>query len=148
MRKIVAVLIVLLMIAAPAIADTIYIWTDKDGVKRFSNQPPEGVEEYETVQGSISKPEEQARPGLEKMIKDVEQENLQSDAQKEQEAALRKAEKERKAMEEKNARIQAERSRLQKQIDELNNRALSPTFTQGMRDNQIKMIQEKIDALQ
>ena len=27
----------------------IYTWTDKDGVKHFSDQPPEGVERYKAV---------------------------------------------------------------------------------------------------
>lgn len=147
MKKIAALVIVACMLAAPAIADTIYIWTDEKGVKRFSNQPPEGVENFETVEGTRSKPEEQTRPGLEKLVEEVKRENQETERQREQEEALRKAEEKRKAAEEKNTRVQTERAQLQKQIDELNNRALSPTFTQGMRDNQIRMIQEKMDAL-
>lgn len=147
MKKIAALLIVAFMLAAPAIADTIYIWTDEKGVKRFSNQPPEGVENFDTVEGSSSKAEEQTRPGLEQLVEEVRRENQEAERRREQEETLRKAEETRKATEEKNTKIQAERARLQKQIDELNNRALSPTYTQGMRDNQIRMIQEKIDAL-
>ena len=147
MKKITALLIVAFMLAAPAIADTIYIWTDEKGVKRFSNQPPEGVEDFDTVEGTNSKPEEQARPGLEQLVEEVRRENQETERRRSQEEALRKAEEKRKAMEEKNARVQAERARLQKQIDELNNRALSPTYTQGMRDNQIRIIREKMDAL-
>ena len=148
MNKITAILIGWLMIASPVIAETIYIWTDKDGVKRFSDQPPEGVEDYETEQGSAAEPDAQNRTEFDRMIEEVKRENRQSEIQREQEAAQRKAEEERKAMAEKKARIQAERDRLQKQIDEINNRALSPTFTQGMRDNLIQKIQEKIEALE
>ncbi len=147
MKKIAATLVVLWMLTAPAIADTIYIWTDEKGVKRFSNQPPEGVDNFETVDGTASKPEEQARPGLEQMVEEVRRENQETERRREQEATLRKAEEKRKAEEQKNARMNAERARLQKQIDALNNRALSPTYTQGMRDNQIRKIQEEINAL-
>jgi len=147
MRKITMVFVVLLMIASPAAAETIYIWTDENGVKRFSNQRPEGVETYETEEGAASGAEGGERPEFDRMIEEVKQQNRQSDIEREEEAARRKAEAERKAKEEKEARIAAERARLQEQIDALNNRALSPTFSQGMRDHLIRQIQEKIDAL-
>lgn len=148
MNKIAAILIALSMFATYAVADTIYIWTDKKGVKRFSDQPPEGVDRYETEESMPSAPEEPERNGFEKMVQDVKRENQQADMRKEREAAQRRAEDQRKAMEEKNARIQAERAPLQQQIDQLNNRALSPTFTKGMRDHQIKLIREKMDAIE
>ena len=148
MKKIAATVLVLCMLTTPVIADTIYIWTDERGVKRFSDQPPEGVENFESVDGTASKPGEQTRPGLERLVEEVRRENEEADRRRQKQEILRKADEKRKAEEQKNARIEAERARLQKQIDELNNRALSPTYTQGMRDNQIRMIQEKINALQ
>ncbi len=147
MRKVTMVFVALLLIVSPVAAETIYIWTDENGVKRFSNQLPEGVEDYETEQGAASDGEGGERPEFDRMIEEVKQENRQSDIEREEEAARRKAEAERKAKEEKEARIAAERARLQEQIDALNNRALSPTFTQGMRDHRIRQIQERIDAL-
>ncbi len=147
MRKVTMVFVALLLIVSPVAADTIYIWTDENGVKRFSNQLPEGVEDYETEQGASLDGEGGERPEFDRMIEEVKQQNRQSDIEREEEAARRKAEAERKAKEEKEARIAAERARLQEQIDALNNRALSPTFTQGMRDHQIRQIQEQIDAL-
>lgn len=148
MNKIIALLIALNMLTAPAIADTIYMWTDENGVKRFSDQPPEGVETYETEESVPSTGDGETRDDFERMVEEVKRENRQADIRREKEAARQKAEEARKAKEKRDARIQAERDRLQEKIDELNNRALSPTFTQGMRDHQIQKIREQIDALE
>jgi chromosome segregation ATPase len=147
--KILAVaLIVLLAVAASANGGTIYIWTDENGVKRFSDAPPpKGIENYETAVGSTSKPAEGQREGLTKMLEEQEQQSREEDAKKEAAEAAQAAEQKRKAQAEEKARIQPERDRLQKQINDLQNRALSPTFTEGMRQNQIEKIQKQIDAL-
>ena len=51
-RIIITVLIVwFMLLGGTAMADTIYTWTDADGVKRYSNhQPPEGVDNVETIE--------------------------------------------------------------------------------------------------
>lgn len=150
MRLIITALVICLVLPAPLIADTIYIWTDKDGVKRFSNEQPEGVEDYETVQSveSENDADNNARPGLKKMVSDVEAQNRAADERKANENARKQREKTAQESAEKEAANSAERARLQKKIDELNNRALGPTFTQGMRESQIKEIQKQIDALE
>ena len=147
MKKTAAILIILLMAFAPAIAGTIYIWTDENGVKRFSDQLPEGVEEYETAVGSISSDSGEKREGLKQMLKEQEAQNAIDEAKAKEAAAKRKADEEQKAKAEQSAKVQAERERLQQQIDQVRKRAVSPTFTEGMRQHQINEIQKQIDAL-
>jgi uncharacterized membrane protein len=147
MRNWITVTLMVLLLSIPAFGDTIYIWTDKNGVKRFSDQPPTDVEEFETVQGEKAGAEDENREGLQQMFNQVEQENREADQRRAEQEAARKAEAERKAEAQKEAKSKAERDRLQQQIDALNKRALSSTFTQGMRDNQIKELQKQIDAL-
>ncbi len=148
MKKFIGVLTILLMTAGISLAGTIYIWTDENGVKKFSDQPPpEGVEAYETVEGEISKPDQGRRPGFERMVRDVERRNQEQNAKAKTEAKSRAEEQKRKQKAEKNAPLLAERARLKKQIADLQNRGLSSTFTKGMRDNQIKERREQIEAL-
>lgn len=136
------------LLVSHAPAGTIYIWTDANGVKHFSDQaPPKGIQNYDTVQGEIDRSGSEQREGFKQMMEEVEQENLQADQEREaKKAAKAAAEKEKKAAEEQN-RIQAERERLQKKIDELNNRALSPTFTEGMRQAQIAAIRKEMEKI-
>jgi len=150
MRRILCILIISLFVATPVLAETIYIWTDENGVKRFSNVQPEGVENYETARsiGSEEDTDDDTRPGLKKMVNDVEKENRAADQSKAAEQAREEREDAAQKQAEQDAKNEAERARLQKKIDEINNRALSPTFTQGMRDNQIEEIQKQIDALE
>jgi chromosome segregation ATPase len=148
MKKIAMILVTLMILAGSANGGTIYIWTDENGVKRFSDAPPpKGIENYETAVGSTSKPAEGQREGLTKMLEEQEQQSREEDVKKEAAEAAQAAEQKRKAQAEEKARIQPERDRLQKQINDLQNRALSPTFTEGMRQNQIEKIQKQIDAL-
>ncbi len=149
MKKAIAGMVFLLMLTAYAGAGTIYIWTDENGVKRFSDQlPPKGIENYETAVGSLSKPDEGQREGLKQMLESQEQQNREEAAKEEAARAARTVEQKQKAQAEQDAKTETERDRLQKQITDLRNRSLSPTFTQGMRENQIKKIQEQIDALE
>lgn len=150
MIKYFMVLALALLIVSPVLGDGIYTWTDEKGVKRFSDHPPENVENYEKIEGNTSQSpsNDEVRPGLKKMLDDVKAQNREDDARRTKEAAAQKEAEERAAQAAKEAKNKAERDRLQQQIDDLNNRALSPTYTQGMRENQIKEIQKKIDALE
>lgn len=153
MRTTMAIFVLMLMLAGPLAADRIYIWTDENGVKRFSDALPDDVQAYETAESATirnptSGTDEKGRPGLNKMLEDVEEENRQTDARKEAEESRRVDAQAAKAKAEKDAKAAGERARIQKQIDALNNRALSPTFTQGMRDNQIEALQKQMDAIE
>lgn len=151
----IALIAVTVLATQSSYADKIYTWTDKNGVKQFSDQPPETVDDYQTieVQRSENSSEDEAtareaQDAYDKMIKEVQNENRQTDMERAQEAKQKELKEKEAAEAARKAKIQAERDRLQKQIDELKGRALSPTFSPGMRDNLIKQIQEQIDALE
>ena len=44
-------------------------------------------------------------------------------------------------------KIQAEAQRIQAEMDAVSNRGLGPTFSQGMKDNLLKQLQDKLNQL-
>lgn len=44
-------------------------------------------------------------------------------------------------------RVQAERKRIEAEMDTVRNRGLGPNFTQGMKDNQLQLLQDKLNNL-
>lgn len=142
------ILMAVLLLAANAPAATIYIWTDADGVKHFSDQPPpEGTDNYDVAQGVIDRSGDDQREGFKQMMQEVDQENRRADQARESKKAEQAAAEKEKKADEQQARIQAERDRLQKKIDALNKRALSPTFTEGMRQSQIEAILKEMEKI-
>lgn len=156
MRILLSALLIAICFAAQGICgDKIYTWTDENGIKQYSDQPPENIDDYDTFEPRTSQgepsgnqPGNEVRSTYKKMIQEVERENLQADQQKAEEARQKKLREKERADAARKEKIQAERDLLQKQIDALNARALSPTFTQGMRDNLIKKLKEQMDALE
>jgi hypothetical protein len=139
------IVMAVLLLASNTPAATIYIWTDADGIRHFSDQPPpEGIENYDVAQGVIDRSGSDQREGFKQMMEEVEQQNQQADQEREAKKAEQAAAEKEKKADEQQARIQTERDRLQKEIDALNNRALSPTFTEGMRQNQIEAIRKEM----
>jgi hypothetical protein len=143
-----------LLLAANSSSKTIYSWTDKDGVQRFSDHyPTENVENFkqfesQTIPSNSPGASDERRPSYDQMVRRASQDARRMEQQRKAEAAARAAEKKRLAEERRQAKIKAERSRLLQQIEAIKNRALSPTFPQGMKDAQIKKIQKRIDALE
>lgn len=45
------------------------------------------------------------------------------------------------------ARVQAERDRIDGEMNTIRERGLGPNFTEGMRENQLRLLQEKLDQL-
>ena len=79
---------------------------------------------------------EEARRESEAYLKEKEQadEKMREAAQAQQDAALAE-------------RVQAEQTRIETQMDAIRGRGLSTTYTQGMKDNQLQQLQEKLDRL-
>jgi len=153
MKSVAVLLIALLFLSPPAFADKIYSWVGQDGTKWFSNEPPpEGIKEFEviTTPGSpdgASAPANNRRPGFDQM---VDQAGFQADAlESERLAKERRAEvlKKRQAEKERKAKNQARRQLLEDKITAIRNRAVSPTYSQGMKEAQILEIQKQIDQL-
>ena len=140
----------LMLFVPPAYADTIYIWTDENGVKHYSNsQPPEDVDQVNTIEGIQydDTSDKQYREAYDRMVNDAAREadrHFEENAQKEAQRIEAERQKEQDAY---NQRIAAERARLLKEIEELKSRGYGPTFTKGMQDNQIRRIQEQLDQL-
>lgn len=135
-------------------AETIYTWTDSNGVQRYSNQqPPEGITDYKKIESSAPSSvdpnaNEKNRKSYDHMIEEVRQESQQRELKRRQEDAERAKIEKQKAEADKKARIQAKREILEKKIKDLENRALSPTYSAGMRQAQIDEIRNQIEKLE
>ncbi|MFO7713098.1 DUF4124 domain-containing protein [Desulfosarcina sp.] len=133
------------------VAETIYTWTDADGVRRFSNsQPPEGVAVVETIEGiqGDTGGADQNRQAYDRMVEEASQ-NADRHFEQQAEAKAQAAEAERaRQMEAQDRRIEAERDKLQAEINAIDGRGLSTTFSAGMKENLIQQVQEKLDLLE
>jgi signal transduction histidine kinase len=137
------------MAVVPATADTLYKWVDRNGVQNFSNQPPPAeVESYEIIEGVGETDKDGGeRASYQMMMERVQEENRRSEALEKQKAQERAEKEKHKAEAEREKRINEERQRLERRIDDIKNRALGPNFTEGMRRAQIEEIQKQIDEL-
>jgi V/A-type H+-transporting ATPase subunit G/H len=80
----------------------------------------------------------------------VEEATREADAyleqkQKEQQEAAKEAQEQTEAAGDE--RIEAERQRLEDEIDKVRERGLDPNYTEGMRENQLQELEEKINLL-
>ena len=140
----------LFLFGQPVFANTIYTWTDADGVKRYSNsQPPDDAENVQAIQ-EIQYDQhrgDQSRQKYNRMVEDASRsadQHFKEQAQKK----VRNAKAKREQQQEKQARqIESELAKLQNEIDDLNGRGLSPTFSSGQKEHLIKQAQEKINTL-
>ena len=141
----------ILLLAGPAIAGTIYTWTDADGVKRFSDSPPpEGTPNVQTTNEIESNPGagDQASQTYDQMVDEA---SKSADEQFAQEDAKRAAEAEAERQQQTETidqRVAAEKERLQQQINQIESRGLGPTFSQGQKDAMIQEVQTRIDRLE
>jgi len=141
----------LTLAAHAATADTIYTWTDENGVKRYSNsQPPDDAGQVQTIEGVRYDDAggDANRQAYDRMVKEAAQEADRQFNQQEQEKARRIETKKQQEATAEALRVAQERDRLMKQIEEIKNRGYSATFTKGMQDNLIREVQEKIDKLE
>ena len=143
----------LLCLATPAAAGTIYSWTDADGKQRFSDQPPpDTVKEFKTIQtapgasGQSNSPAER-RSSYDQMVEDARQESRQTEQKRREEAEARALQEKREAEAQRKARTEPERQRIKKEIQELEKRGLSPTFSQGMKQARIEKLREQLKKL-
>ena len=152
-RAAVSALVILLWICPALAAENIYNWTDKDGVRRFSDQPPpRNVKQYKTIQiqpeeSSEKEPAAGSRPGYESMVEKVKGEIRQSEQESVQGEVSRSAEEKQKAESDMKARIEAERQRLNEKIDAINKRPLSRTYDHSFKNARINEIQKELDKL-
>lgn len=153
MKAVIALVLAIgLLSAAIATSDTIYTWTDENGVQRFSNNPPENIVDYQRIESRDVRPDspdagDKRRSSFDRMVQQAVQDSQRLEQERKAKEAAREAEEKRLAEERRQAEIEAERNRLLKQIEAINSRAVSPTYPMGMKQAQIDKIQKQIDAL-
>ena len=143
----------LLCLAPPAAAGTIFSWVDADGEQRFSDQPPPNtVKEFKTIQTApnasdpLNSPTER-RSSYDQMVENARQESQQTEQKRREEAEARALQEKREAEAQHKARTEPERQRINKKIQELEKRALSPTFSLGMKQAQIAKLRKQLKQL-
>ena len=146
------IIITLLISAIPASAETIYTWTDKDGIKRFSNEPPpEGIEAHRIeavpTPDKVDDRAQKRRSSFDRMVEDAAAESRELEKQRKEAEAARAAELQRQAELERRRQIDAQRRQLEERINAVRKRALSPTYTKGMQEAQIEAIRKQINEL-
>lgn len=80
---------------------------------------------------------------VEESVKEANEYLQEKESQKQAADAQAQAERDSALSE----RIQAEVQRIQAEMDTVSNRGLGPTFSQGMKDNLLEQLQDKLDRL-
>ena len=137
----------------PCLADeNIYTWTDKNGVKRFSDRQPEDVKHYDTIkispgQSEFGAPDGDSRSEYDQMIENIRQEKQLTDQERIQAGADRVSEEKRNADTRKKERIDDERRQLQEKIDDLKKRPIGRAYSQSLKNARIEEIERQLDKL-
>ncbi|MFZ7128575.1 MAG: DUF4124 domain-containing protein [Desulfobacterales bacterium] len=146
-RTVLALALLTLMIA-PAPAAEIYFWVDEHGVRHYSNTGiPDHVQKVEVNPEDVS-----TQPEVEAAAEDAPAaDDAPSLEELEKEQAARKQKRRENEYREAAAawdrKIDDEREQLQSQIEAIENRSLGKFFTQGMREAQLKPLEEKLSLL-
>jgi len=153
MKRSAVFVFVIMLWGCPCFADeNIYTWTDKNGVKRFSDRQPEGVKHYDTIRISPGQSEVGATAGdsrseYDQMIENIRQEKQLTEQERIQAGADRVSEEKRKADTRKKERIEDERRHLQEMIDDLKKRPTGRAYSQNLKNAQIGEIEKQLDKL-
>ena len=87
------------------------------------------------------------RQAYDKMVEEATQEADEYLQEKENAKKATEAEAQSKQDSALSEKIEAERTRIEAQMDEIRNRGMGGGFTQGMKDNLLKPLQDKLDLL-
>ena len=153
MKRAAVLVCVIMLLVCPCLADeSIYTWTDNNGVKRFSDRPPEDIKHHDTIripqeQSEYGKPAGDRRPEYDQMIENIRQEKQLTEQERIQAGADRAAEEKRNEDVRKKERIEAERRQLQEKIDDLKKRPVGRTYSQSLKNARIEEIEKQLDRL-
>ena len=144
----------LVIVSATTLQAQIYSWTDENGVRQFSNTAPDAtatdVEIHQEVQddsGSVKSTDPgdgnpiAPPPGWNEVFDEharQKQASQQNDERQKQQAADAKLSR----------RVQAEKERLQGEIDRIQQLAVGPSLPLSLKNARIKQFQDKLDALE
>ena len=147
--------------------EAIYSWTDKNGIKKFSNTAPE--EDVENLEVLAEMPHSEAvDTGIEDDVNEISRSkntdndiNIDDDElnhyikemevkkkQEEQEEIEAEKEENRIADDRFNQKIQKEQERLQGEIDRIEKLAVGPSLSIARKNAMIKQFQDKLDLLE
>ena len=130
----------------------IYIWTDENGVKHYSDHLPEGVENYEIQvesqsyrhdQAADKKPGENEQKELQGLIREID-ENYEK---KQQEKKLKAEEAEKNRPPTREEKIAAEREKLEQKISDLEKQPLEYFGSQKNKRVRIGYYRYRLEAL-
>lgn len=153
MKRAAIYVFVVIFWVCPCLADeNIYTWTDKNGVKRFSDRQPDDVKNYDTRrispdQSEFGAPAGDSRPEYDQMIENIRQEKQLTEQERIQAGADRVSEEKRKADVRKKERIETERKQLQEKMDDLKKRPTGRTYSQSLKNARIEEIEKQLDKL-
>ena len=140
-----------MIVGGPAVAGTIYTWTDANGVQHYSNtQPPEDAANVQTIDevDYDAVGADRRRMEFDRMVEQASEEAERHFDQQARQKALQAEQRKQLQKQARAQRVSEEKARLANEIEAIQNRALGPTFTQGMRDNLVRQLQEQIDRLE
>ena len=90
---------------------------------------------------------DEARQAYNKMVEESTQEADEYLQEKKNAKKATEAEAQSKQDSALSEKIEAERARIEAEMDAIRNRGMGGGFTQGMKDNQLKPLQDKLDLL-
>ena len=146
--------LMILLSAGMVQAGTVYYWTDENGVRHFSNTgPPDDVQDVgtkaetrSTLPVEAEPPPVEAEPeqmtGNEPNPDSAGIQGNQSDSSPTFRERVEAAQQERIARQ-----AEDERRRLQAEIEQVEQRSLSRTFTEGMRDARLNPLRQQLALL-
>ena len=142
-----ASLILVMMLAGPLLADSVYFWIDENGVRHYSNTGiPSGVQEAD------ERPEEfSASPPP--ATNDAAESEADSEAPPESapgedpEGRAPIPDDEDQMDPRLEAKVEKERARLEAEIKRIKGLSIGKSFTQGMKDAQIRPLEEQLALL-
>ncbi len=142
----------LLLAADPLPADTIYMWIDDQGIKHFSNlPPPKGVGQTFKIETRTSTlPCEGSKPrrrAYDQMVEEYQDQAAQMENDSRRAIERQSAREQLNRKDQLDEKVRYERQRLEYQIQQLRRRAVSPTYSQGMRSGQIQALEEQRQML-
>ena len=132
-------------------AETVYYWTDENGVRHFSNTgAPPDVEDVGAIAGSSSPPETDASAEAPEAPPPANQEdeNLGDTPDSTESPSNVREQFENARREEVARKSEEERRRLQSEIAQIEERGLSRTFTEGMRAARLEPLKEQLALLE
>jgi hypothetical protein len=151
-RSAVFVFVIMLWVCPCHAGENIYTWTDKNGVKRFSDRQPDDVKHYDKIRiapdrSGFGVPAGDSRSEYDQMIENIRQEKQLTEQERIQAEADRATEEKRGEDARKMERIEAERKQLQEKIDDLKKRPTGRAYSQSLKNARIGEIEKQLDML-